>query len=310
MKTLISKKYLWYLANPLELFVIFCEKIKLDRFFSDEFIIKSQLHRAVKEDVDLKNPRSFSEKMCWLKLHDRRTINMLIADKYGVKQYVRAVLGRDCFPKTYGVYDKFDDIDFDKLPGKFIMKGTHDCGSYVICRDKSTFDIKKAEKRLNTALGHNHYWYYREWQYRYLPRRIIIEELLVDSSSSDLKDYKFFCFNGEPAFFYIKSHVEDISYFNFFNIKGESIDDMELESDPRNPVNPPIPRNLTEMVDIARKLAQPFAHVRVDFYEVGDKIYVGELTLHSAGGRFIFTKCSYDLMFGDLIKTSVDEGRF
>src|SRR5690554_3787274 len=154
--------------------------------------------------LNLKNPRTYNEKLQWLKLNYRNDLYPKLVDKYEFKEYARKIVGDKYIIKTYGVWDSFEEIDFDILPKQFVLKTTHDQGGVVVCRDKSKLDINKVREKINKHLGRRSLYYLmREWPYKYVKPRIIAEELLVEKDELGLKDYKFYCFHGVPKIFYI-----------------------------------------------------------------------------------------------------------
>ncbi|MBC5620742.1 MULTISPECIES: ATP-grasp fold amidoligase family protein [Butyricimonas] len=257
---------------------------------------------------DLKKPEAFTEKLQWIKLYDRKPIYHDMVDKVEMKKFVADRIGLMYTIPTIGVWDNFDDIDFDALPEKYIIKCTHDSGSYVICTPQAPLDIEKVRQKLKKAFKHDYYIYSREWPYRGLKKRIIIEPLLIDSSGANyLTDYKFYCFNGEPKFFYITSDrgsklglTED-----FFYIDGTPCEFTQV-GERRAPVCPPLPRNLSKMIEFSRVLSANTYHIRIDFYEVNERIYVGELTFFDGGGFFGFEPKEYNKIIGEWIKLPVD----
>lgn len=178
------------------------------RTIKDSYILKLLYYLRFKKLPNLNNPTTFNEKLLYLTLHDRKPVYNVMVDKFEAKSFINDILykggirnGEEFIIPTYGVYDRFEDISFKSLPNSFVIKTTHDSGSVIIIRDKSEIDISKIKARINKSLRTNYYWFSREWVYKDVKPRIIIEKLLVsDDSSSSLKDYKFFCFNGKPYF--------------------------------------------------------------------------------------------------------------
>ena len=170
--------------------------------------------------INLKQPKDFTEKLQWIKLYDRKPIYRKMADKYEMKEYVSQLVGSEYVVPTLGIYDRFEDIDFSILPSEFVMKTTHDSHSIILCKDKKTLDYTFAKQVLSNSQKRDYYYYSREWPYKGLNRRIIIEPYFKDNSNSEyLRDYKFFCFNGEPSFFFIVGEKDSRrnKSFNFLN---------------------------------------------------------------------------------------------
>ena len=257
---------------------------------------------------DLDNPKTFQEKLQWIKLNDRKPIYHQMVDKYDAKRFITERVGEEYVIPTLGIWDRFEDVDFDSLPNQFIIKNTHDSGTYFICKDKSKLDIKEVRKRLLIdSRKEDYYVFSREWPYKGLKHRIIAEPLLNDRRSEYLTDYKFFTFNGEPRFFYVTSNRGRESGLkeDFFNLDGELLD-INQYGYYNNNVTPELPKKMSEMIDISRILSRGTYHLRVDFYEVDDLVYCGELTFFDGGGFSPFTPSKYDRILGDWIKLPID----
>lgn len=251
---------------------------------------------------NLKNPQTFNEKIQYLKLYDRNPSYTNMVDKYEAKKIVAKIIGDDYIIPTLFVYDSFDEIDFDKLPEKFVLKTTHDSGGVIICKAKDTFDIKKARKLLNDHLRNNYYKSSREWPYKNIKPRIIAEKYIEDIEGNDLKDYKIFCFEGKPKFLFVatdRQKINDETKFDFFDIDFNHID--VTNGHPNAEIMPKRPRNYESMLEIAKKISKGIPHVRVDLYSVGEKIYFGELTFSHWSGFVKFNPNYYDKLFGGYI---------
>ena len=250
--------------------------------------------------LNLDNPTTFNEKLQWLKLYYHRPDHTKMVDKYEMKEYVAEKLGRDAVVPVLGVWNKADDIDFDSLPDKFVLKVTHDSGGVVICKDKTKLDIDATKKRLDQALENNYYIQYREWPYKNVQPRIIAEKLLEDVSGDQIKDYKIFCFSGQP-------YCIQVDFDRFTGHKKNLYDtDWKLLSFSFNyPAHPEIeiekPDTLEKMLQMARALSDGEPYVRIDFYTVNGKAYVGEITFFPASGFGKFVPEHYDKDLGDMI---------
>ena len=187
---------------------------------SDKISAKTQYFLSMEEELDLKNPTSFTAKIQWLKLYDHNLLYTSLVDKYTVKQFVAGLIGDKYIIPTLGVWEKFEDIDFNQLPQQFVLKSTHDSASVIIVKDKSKFDKDAARRKLSRSLHKNFYLASREWPYKNVPRRIIAEQLMHDDSSSgsDLDDYKWYCFNGEPKFCQVIKNRNTDETIDFFDI--------------------------------------------------------------------------------------------
>ena len=200
----IVKKAIGVLKSPKKRTIILAQH-GFFKNMSDEDFLKMQFKNVFGYPLDLENPKTYSEKLQWLKLYDRKPEYTMMVDKYEVKKYVASKIGEEHIIKTLGVWDHFDDIDFSKLPNQFVLKCTHDSGGLVICTDKSKLDMVAAKKKIEKSLKNDYYMQNREWPYKNVKRRIIAEEYMVDESGYELKDYKIFAFDGEAKAMFIAS---------------------------------------------------------------------------------------------------------
>jgi hypothetical protein len=273
---------------------------------NDRLYIKWIFKLQTGKKCNLNRPRTFQEKLQWIKLNDRKDIYHKMVDKYEAKKFIAEKVGRDYVVPTLGIWERFEDIDFNSLPSQFIIKNTHDSQSYYICEDKSQLKIDDIRKRLLKRRNHP-YFYSREWCYKGLKHRIIAEPLLNDGKGKFLTDYKFYTFNGEPKFFYLTSNrgLEGGLKEDFFDIEGNLME-INQEGYYNNPNTPSLPINLNKMVEFSRILAEETYHLRVDFYEVNGKLYCGELTFFDGDGWCNFTPEKYNRILGDWIKLPID----
>lgn len=269
---------------------------------SDEEFLKRRFKAQFGRELNLNNPETFNEKLQWLKLYDRKPEYVAMVDKYAVRDIIAKAVGPECVvPLVGGPWDSADEINFDTLPDQFVLKCTHDSGGVVICRDKANFDRDKARKKLARSLKRDFYLGGREWPYKDVPRKIIAEAYLVDESGVELKDYKIFCFNGKAEYVEVdfNRHIEHkLNPYDFdwnpLNFCDKSKNDYDA--------NIPKPARLEEMRQIAEKLSANMPFLRVDFYSIYDKIYIGELTLYPGSGYIEFDPPSTDLKYGKLLK--------
>lgn len=269
--------------------------------WSDEKFLKKKYYLTTGEKLDLDHPKTFNEKLQWLKLHDRKPIYTTMVDKYAAKEYVAKKVGEQYIIPTLGVYRHFDEIDFQKLPHQFVLKCTHDSGGIVIVKDKAKMDKRAARKRLENSLKRNYYYQGREWPYKNVPPRIIAEKYMVDESGMELKDYKFFCFNGEPKLVQVDFGRFDVHKRNLYTPEWEYIDaSIKFPNDPT--IQIPRPAKLEKMLEIAAVLSEGIAQVRVDLYSIRDEIYFGELTMYHGGGMEKFTPEELGIKMGTWIK--------
>lgn len=257
--------------------------------------------------LDLKNPQTFTEKLQWLKLYNRKPEYTKMVDKYAVKEYVAKKIGEEYIIPTLGVWDKPEDIDWDLLPNQFVLKTTHGGGGsgVVICKDKATFDKASAIAKLKESMASDIYSGLREWPYKDVPRRIIAEKFLAPEKSpapNDLPDYKFFCFNGKVKFFKVDFGRFVEHHANYYSPEGELLEfgEQGLEPDPNYPIE--LPNNLKEMISLAEKLSANEPFLRVDLFNVNGNIYFGELTFYPASGMLPWTTEEADMKIGKYLK--------
>lgn len=265
-------------------------KFQLSKLIPDEKYIRLQFKRKLGVDINLENPSTFNEKMNWLKLYDRRELYPQLVDKYEVKRIIGEVIGDEFIIPTYGVWSDFKDIDLKSLPEQFVLKCTHDSGSVVLVDDKAMLNKEKAKRILKKSLKKNYYWYSREWVYKDVRPRIIAEKLLKSSDNAGIADYKIYCFNGEPTYILHIANRDLVSHTAeecIFDVKWDVMDWDFGDYDIPN-IKPQKPQKLEEMLEICRKICRaidvPF--VRLDFYNVNDKIYFGECTFFPGAGYF------------------------
>jgi len=254
--------------------------------------------------LNLKNPKRYCEKMQWTKLYDRRPEYTNMVCKYEAKKHIANIVGDEYIIPTLGVWDSFDEIDFDKLPDSFVLKCTHDSGGLVICKDKSKLDMEEARKKITKSLKTNYYTVAREWPYKNVKKRIIAEEIIEDVETGYLKDYKFFCFDGEVKCLYVTSNrgLPGGLRMDYFDTDWNHLPINHYKY-PHNDIDrPKKPENFDKMLEIAKELSKGIPHVRVDLYNISGKIYVGELTLFIDGGFREMTPDKYNEIFGDWIK--------
>ena len=296
-------KFSKFIKSPLLLFVFLSNRgINL---FNDKTYLKIRYYATFKKNLNLQNPQTFNEKLQWLKLNDRKDIYTKMVDKYEAKSYVSKIIGNKYIIPTLGIYNNFDEIDFNKLPNQFVIKCTHDSGGLVIVTDKSKLDIEKSKKKINKSLKRNYYYPGREWPYKNVKPRIIIEKYMKDNSINDLMDYKFFCFNGKCKFFKIDFNRLTKHQANYYDINGNFLPFGEEICPPDFSKKLELPVNLKKMINLAEKLSQNITFLRVDFYEINGNIYFGELTFYPASGFGKFEPEEWDLKLGNLIDLSM-----
>ena len=266
----------------------------------DDVYLKLLYKSVTNKNLNLQNPETFNEKLQWLKLYDRNPEYTKMVDKYEVKKYITNVIDEKYIIPTIGVWDNFDDIDFNKIPNQFVIKCTHDSGGIYICKNKENFNKEEAKKIINKCLKRNYYYYSREWPYKYVKPRIIIEKYMSDESNYELKDYKFFCFNGIPKFVQVDFDRFSNHKRNIYSLEWKLLNfEIEFPSDKHKKIEKPI--NFEKMIELARLLSKDIPHIRVDFYSINEKIYFGELTFYHGAGLEKFTPNEYDKILGNWI---------
>ena len=269
---------------------------------SDEHFLKLKYFNSFHKKLNLKNPQTFNEKLQWLKIYDRNHQYTQMVDKYEAKKYVASIIGEEYIIPTIGIYNSFDEIDFKKLPNKFVIKCTHDSGGLVVCKDKNKLDKNNAKKKIEKSLKTNYYYCGREWPYKNVKPRIIIEKYMCTKEQKELIDYKFFCFNGNPKIILVCS--ERFSSNNmcetWFDDKWNFLDIIESSHRVDKTIKKPI--NLSKMMEFSKKLSKDIPFVRVDFYEINGKTYFGELTFFPASGFERFEPKEWDYKLGEMLK--------
>ena len=273
----------------------------------DKLYLRIKFYCRLGKVLNLKHPTTYNEKIQWLKLYGRTPIDTILSDKFAVKEYISKTIGPQYVIPLLGVWNNFDDIDFDKLPEQFVLKCTHDSGGIVICKNKAEFDLEKARRVINRGMKNNFYVFSREKAYRDIPRRVIVEEYREDSKTKELRDYKFFCFDGVPKALFIASDRQvdgEETKFDFFDMDYNHL--PFTNGHPNAKVLPEKPVCFDEMKALAAKLSKGLIHVRVDFYEVDGKVYFGEMTYSHWGGMTPFVPEEWDSIFGSWIKLPIE----
>lgn len=272
------------------------------RWIPDKTYLKLIFRVIMKKKLDLKNPKTYSEKLQWIKLYDRNPLYVRLVDKYEVKEYIKEKIGSEYVIPTIGIWDRVEDIPFDQLPSQFVLKCTHDSGGIIICKDKDQFDVKKAKKELNKYLHKSFYWYGREWPYKQVKPRIIAEKYMEDSKTHELRDYKFFSFDGQVKALFIatgRQNPNDETRFDFFD---ESFNHLDLiNGHPNADIVPEKPVCFDEMKSLAASISIGIPQVRIDFYEVNGRVYFGEMTFFHWCGLKPFEPEKWDEIFGSWI---------
>ena len=278
------------------------EHIKM--LISDKVYLRYLYKKHMGKRLNLSNPQTFNEKLQWLKLYNRKPEYTQMVDKYEVKKYVAEKIGEEYIIPTLGVWDKFEDINFDKLPNQFVLKCTHDSGGLIICKDKSIFDFEQAKKKIEKSLERNYFYVGREWPYKNVKPRILGEKYMEDTETRELRDYKFFCFDGyvDNVMIVTNRFKSGVEYYHFDKEwrlrKQYNRNCRTLPAD----FNIPKPLEMDYMFKLASKLSRGFPHIRIDFYLVNNKIYFGEFTFFNQSGFDTDLELEADLHMGALIK--------
>ena len=294
------------------------EQFLLSKFFycpfsknwiPDRTYLKIAYKVKIGRKLNLKNPKAFTEKVQWLKLYDRCSKYTMMVDKYAVKKYVSEKIGKEyVIPLLGGPWKHFDEIDFDILPNQFVLKTTHDSGGIVICKDKSNFNKEHAKQLLTEHLSGCHWKKWREWAYKNVEPQIIAETYMKDYSveigknEEQLTDYKIFCFNGDPKLLFIATDrfSDEETKFDFFDMDYHHLPFMNGHPN-ANPV-PKIPKSIELMKDLAKKLSQGIPQCRVDFYNIGGKVYFGEITMYHYAGLTAIEPYEWDIKIGEMLE--------
>lgn len=285
-------------------FLIFLASKGIIRY-DDKAFIEYVYFSTFKKKINLKNPQTFNEKLQWLKLHDHNILYTYMVDKYKVKEYVSNIIGNKYIVDTLGTYNKFNEINFDILPNKFVIKTTHDSGGIVIVKDKRKINIRKVKRKINKHLRKNYYYHSREWPYKNVKPKIIIEKYIEDNNDKELRDYKFFCFNGKVKFFKVDFDRFTNHHANYYDVELNLLPFGEKNYLPDREKKIIIPDNINEMIDLAEKLSKNITFVRVDFYNVNGKIYFGEMTFYPASGFGKFEPDEWDEKIGDMLELPI-----
>ena len=294
-------KYL--LKDPMRIIPMMGSKGLLN-WMPDKLYLQIAMSHSLGYKININNPHTYNEKLQWLKIYDRKPLYTQLVDKYAVREYIAEKIGEEyLIPLVGGPWDSVDEIDFDSLPERFVLKTTHDSGGVIICRDKQSFDVDTAKQKLNKRLGKNYFWSGREWPYKNVKPRVIAEKYMIDDNCAELRDYKFYCFGGQVKVMLVvtdRMEKEVPTKFTFF--------DMEFNKLPFEQAGPSDTRELMkplafdDMRGLAEKLSAGFPQIRVDLYDINGKIYFGELTFFDSSGGEHFEPHEWDEIMGSWIE--------
>lgn len=279
---------------------------KITHIIPDKLYLHLKFRQRMGQWPNLKNPKTFNEKLNWLKLYDRKPVYTTMVDKYEAKKYVAGIIGDKYIIPTLGVWDNFDDIDFDSLPNQFVLKCTHDSGGLYICRDKSKMDFGLAKKRINRSLKRNYYWHGREWVYKNVPHKIICEKYIDENGHVPI-DYKVYCFNSKPykVMLCIDRDANTPTRFYSFDIDWNLLRCNGWGKKAPADFTLPKPKNLEKMFEFSAVLSQEIPFARVDWYEVGGQLYFGEITFYPESGFDNAILPETDALYGEMIDLSM-----
>lgn len=283
--------------NPAKI-VFVLDRLKISKLFPDKMYLKLKFRASVGKSLNLKNPKTYNEKLQWLKLYDRQPKYTDMVDKYEAKKYVAKQIGEKYVVPTLGIWERVEEIDYESLPNQFVLKCTHDSGGLVICRDKSNLNVENTKRKLERALNNKFYWRAREWPYKNVPPRIIAEKYMEDKETAELRDYKFYCFNGIPQAVMINGgRGQGKTTADYFDMEMNRLD--FTWGHPHSTESHLIPKCFEEMKNLAAVLSADIPHVRVDFYEVNGCVYFGELTFFDGGGFEAIDPVEWDYTLGE-----------
>lgn len=268
----------------------------------DEEFLRKMFYYKTGWKLDIEYPKTFNEKLQWLKIYDRKPIYTTMVDKYEVKKYIADKIGEEYIIPTLGVWDNFDEIDFDILPEQFVLKCTHDSGGLVIVSNKSKLNKEAARKKIEQSLKRNYYLYAREWPYKNVKARIIAEEYLDDNGHVPV-DYKISCFNGEPykIMVCVDRDKDEPTKFYSFDWDWNLLRHNKWGKEAKDNTVCKRPEKLEKMYEIAKILSKDIPFVRIDLYEVNNQIYFGEMTFFPDSGFDKNLDPEIDKMYGDML---------
>ncbi len=278
--------------------------IMLLSFIPDKLYLKFVYKIKTGKKLNLRHPVGFNEKLNWLKLHNKDKKLTDYVDKISARDIVKEKIGEKYLIKTYGCWNSFDEIDFNNLPNSFVLKCNHDSGSVKIIKDKSGLtkpDFKGLRKFFKNRLKIKPFYLGREYPYKGVKPKIYAEEFIVDESGTQLKDYKFFCFNGTPKLFYIAKDRGQNTTFDFYSTDFHLLDVYNCHSNSLDPIMEK-PKEFEEMLEISKKLSEDFPFVRIDLYLTPNGIFFGEYTFFHCGGFYLFKPEEWEKRLGDYIK--------
>lgn len=287
--SIILKKY-WDYAAPI---------------LPDRFFLKVRFRLKVGYWINFNHPRTYNEKLQWLKLNEIHPEYTRLVDKIEVKKIISEKIGPEYVIPSLATWNSIDDIDWNSLPNQFVIKASNDSGGVVVCKDKSKLDIADSIKKLKRLGNRDYSKINKEYPYKAVPHRFLAEKYLVDESTTELKDYKFFCFDGKVKFLFVATGRQSgDTRFDFFDTDFNHL--PIINGHPNADVCPHKPANFDKMIEIAEILSKGLRHVRVDLYNINGKIYFGEMTFFHWSGMMPFEPFEWDKKFGEYIQLPTD----
>lgn len=297
-----TSKYLEFILNKNYRTLILM-KTGIYNKMDDEKYLKKRYEAFFNKKLNLDNPITFNEKIQWLKLNDRKEEYSIMVDKFKMRDFISKSIGEKYLIPLIGVWDNVDDIDFNSLPDSFVLKTTHDSGGVVICPDKNSLNIKKAKAKLKKHLSKNYFYQDREWPYKNVKPKIIAEKYMVDSSNTELKDFKVFNFNGKSRYIQVDYNRFNGHKKNIYDLQW-NLQDFNLNYPRNENMIIPKPLQLEEMIDISELLSKNIPFLRTDFYVSESNLYIGELTFYPSAGLGVFDPEYWNTYFGNLLDIS------
>lgn len=269
------------------------------KFIPTKPYIKMVYRIKTGKKLNLENPVTLCDKLNWLKINDIHPEYTRMVDKVALHDVIKEKLGEDICIPMLGAWEHYSDIDFDKLPDKFVLKCNHDSGSVKIITDKSKINHDELNKFFEARLKMNPYNIGREYPYKDVKPMIMAEEYMVPEDKSDIDDYKFFCFNGKPEVCLVVTGRAKDCRNDIFDMDFNLLDIDRVH--PHSDVPIEKPETFDEMKELAAKLSKGIKMVRIDLYEINGKVYFGEFTFFPAGGFHLMKPDKWEKYFGDLI---------
>lgn len=295
-----------FLKHPKELFIYLARK-DCFKWMPDEIYLKIIYYCKTGKRLNLKDPKSYNQKLQWIKLYDRRSEYTTYVDKLKVREYIKEKIGQEYLIPLIEEYDSIEEIKWEELPNKFVLKCTHNSGGNIICTNKEELDIEKTKKKLKKWMKRNWFWHGREWAYKDVIPKIICEQYMSNSDGT-LNDYKILCFNGKAK--YIQVHRD--RYINhtqtFYDLKGNRLP-FHHKAYKQSSIKKIDVNKLQDIIRLAETLSRGYYQMRVDFYLVEGRPFFGEITLYNFNGFVEMEPDQYNEILGEDIKLNLDKKR-